>query len=141
MGRGVRGEDLGQSRMERDFEGGAGLLLPDRDSPVADMLAAHANNIATALPGVEQQTEGEPRAGSDRVPRFELRNIVFGPCPESGGLRSLDFDSRSRIIRPQAGRDRNGHHRAQGIEKMFGCMRRRNFIREELLNPLRPESV
>ena len=58
MGRRMRGEDIGQGRMQRDFEGSAGLLLSDRDEPRHGHAGAHADDVGTPLPGVEQQTEG-----------------------------------------------------------------------------------
>src|SRR6266540_1055099 len=62
-------EDLAQIGVHRDGELGAGLALLQVQNAVADMLAAHVDDIAATLRGVEQQREREPRLASDRMVR------------------------------------------------------------------------
>src|SRR6516165_5988585 len=54
------GDDCGQIRMHRDCQLRAGLLLPDVQHTIAEMLAAHAHHVRAPLAGVKQQREREP---------------------------------------------------------------------------------
>ena len=58
-------EHRAQFRMHRDRQRDAGLLLFQREHAVADVLAAHADDIAAPLRGVEQQRQRETRLGAD----------------------------------------------------------------------------
>jgi hypothetical protein len=82
----------------------------------------------------KQQREGQPRPGADRMDRFEVREFVIGPCPESAGIAHFHPDPNSRIVVSQVGRDCDAGHRAQGIEKMSRRMRGRNFPGEHGLD-------
>jgi hypothetical protein len=44
-----------------------------------DVLASHADDIAATLCGVQHERERETGAGVERMPRFELRDLVLGP--------------------------------------------------------------
>jgi hypothetical protein len=50
--------------MQRDGQLGAGLFLNNSDQSVSDVRSAHFDNVASALPGVEQQRKCEPFARS-----------------------------------------------------------------------------
>jgi hypothetical protein len=68
-----------QVRMHRDRQRDAGLLLFHREHAVLDVLAAHADDIAAPLRGVEQQRQPKARLRADGMMRLELRNLVLGP--------------------------------------------------------------
>jgi hypothetical protein len=48
--------DPGERRVHRDFDEVAGLLLADRQHAVADVLAAHAHDVAASLTRVESNS-------------------------------------------------------------------------------------
>src|SRR5258708_6402683 len=79
------GDDCGQIRMHRDCQLRAGLLLPDVQYTIADMLAAHAHHVGAPLAGVKQQREREPRAGAGGMPVLKLGE--FGSCPAMEAVR------------------------------------------------------
>src|SRR5262249_47636194 len=57
----------------------AGLDLTNADRVVAEMLAAHSHHVGASLPRVEQQREGEPCSGTDRMVSLELFDLALGP--------------------------------------------------------------
>src|SRR6516164_7748327 len=65
--------------MQRDFEmrflAAFGLALIDSEHSVVDVMRAHLDHIAAALAGVEDQREGKPRLGADRIRRLECRDL------------------------------------------------------------------
>jgi hypothetical protein len=79
-------ENLAQIGMHWNGELGAGLFLLDVQNAVANVLAAHANNVAPTLRGVEQQREREPRLASDRMVELELCDLVFAPRGKAGAF-------------------------------------------------------
>src|SRR5262249_59703923 len=79
------GDDCGQIRMHRYCQLRAGLLLPDVQHTIADMLAAHAHHVRAPLAGVEQQREREARARADGMPLLKLGD--FGICPAMEAVR------------------------------------------------------
>ena len=46
--------------MDRQFEEGFGLFLPNQNGRALDVLSAHLPHVAGPLSGVEQQIEGQP---------------------------------------------------------------------------------
>src|SRR5262249_2748163 len=59
---GGRGNDGCKLRVHRDGELGASLLLLDVQKSVANVLCPHAENIAAALAGIEQQRQRQTGA-------------------------------------------------------------------------------
>src|SRR5262249_15260692 len=87
-----------QVRMHRNPHRLAGLLLFHHMQPaVLEVLAAHANHIGTALPGVEQQCEREARLRADRMMRLELLDLIFRPRVESVALDKCELDVCGRV--------------------------------------------
>src|SRR5262249_23052951 len=87
----------------------AGLLLAQRED-ISDakcpqvlvfantqVLTPHADDIAAALAGIERECESEPRLASDRMVKFELRDLVFGPGMKAAALPALEFHASARI--------------------------------------------
>ena len=68
-------------------------------TPSRDVLAAHADDIAAPLRGVEQQRQREARLGADRMMRLELRDLVLGPSVESVALDRAQLDVPRRVRR------------------------------------------
>jgi hypothetical protein len=121
----MRGQDLLQVRMNWNLQNHAGLLLPDRNEAVADMLAPHANDVAAPLSGEQKQRKRQPGPGSDRMRRLECRDLFFCPSSEACGCAGFNSNPNSQIIAPRAGRNRDADHRTQSIEKMprgMGCL-------------------
>src|SRR5947207_9055333 len=85
-------EDRTQVRMHGDRELSAGFLLFHRELAVLDVLAAHADDIAAPLRGVEQQRQPKARLRADGMMRLELRNLVLGPCVKSVALDRAQLD-------------------------------------------------
>jgi hypothetical protein len=57
----------------------AGLLLLHVEGAIADVLRSHTEDVATALPRIEQKHECKSRAGSYWVVPFELLDLIV--CP------------------------------------------------------------
>src|SRR5579885_282452 len=81
-------DDLGQRRQYRFLRCCASSvpsLLRHEANPsvVGEMLPAEAHEIAAADAEKQQQRQRQTRLGADRVPRFELCDLVNGPCVES----------------------------------------------------------
>jgi hypothetical protein len=87
-GRGV--DDLDQLRMHRYFEmrflAAFRLALVDTENAIVDVLATNLYDIAPTQPGVEDQGEGKPRLGANRVCALEAPDIRLRPCLLAGGL-------------------------------------------------------
>src|SRR5215471_10238645 len=90
-------EDLAQIRVHRDGELGAGLALLQVQNAVADMLAAHADDIAAALAGIERECESESRLAADRMVKLKLRDLLFGPGVKAAALPALEFHADARV--------------------------------------------
>jgi hypothetical protein len=72
---------------------------------------------------------------------LELRDIFFGPGAKAASRAQLDIaDSDGRIIVSQSGRDCDGDHRPQDLEKTPRRMRGRNFLGEHGLDVLSLEA-
>src|SRR5205085_618078 len=69
-------------RVQGDGQFGARLLLRELDDVAVDIGAALANNITSALTGVEQQLVGKTLARSERPVLFEHGQFVVGPRME-----------------------------------------------------------
>ena len=65
---------------DRDLDCLTTLLLRYGEHAILDLLAPHANDIASALPGVEREGEGEASFGADGVEGLEggRRRSKFG---------------------------------------------------------------
>src|SRR6266480_5113011 len=81
-----RCNDGRKSRVHRNEQFGAGLLLFDVQGALADVLWPHADHIAAPLPSVEQQGHRQPCSGSYWMMPLELRDLVIGPTVEAVGL-------------------------------------------------------
>lgn len=84
---------------------GTRLELPHADHAVAHTLASDYNDVGAALPGVEQQCQGEPRASTDRVPVFELRDLLIGPTVIAVRFHADRFHVTGRIVGPHTDLD------------------------------------
>ncbi len=62
--------------MEGDDQLLARLLLRHADSVAGNIRPNHPMHVASALPGIEQQGEGEPLLGSGRPARFERGDLL-----------------------------------------------------------------
>jgi hypothetical protein len=68
------GRDNGlKSRVQRNDQTHARLLLLDVEGVVADVLRPHAENIAASLPGIEEERQCQPGTGSCRMMPLELQ--------------------------------------------------------------------
>src|SRR5262249_60787559 len=93
-GRGPRRE-LGMDRQRRR---GAGLSLFDVQEIPADMLAAHADNVAAPLSGIEAERKGQPLARADHMRRLELRELLLIPCVVTGAAHAPQPNPKRRIV-------------------------------------------
>src|SRR5262245_20972067 len=126
--------------MHRDFEmrflAAFGLALIDGEHAVMDVMRAHLDHIAAALAGVEDQREGKPRLGADRMRRLECRDLGLGPTLVSGGLHLHALDAERRIVGHAAVADRPLEHRAQRLEQVVLCEWCRCFLVDDALHVL-----
>jgi membrane fusion protein, heavy metal efflux system len=90
-------EHRAQFGMHRDRQRDAGLLLFHREHAVADVLAAHLDDIAAPLRRVEQQRQREARLAADRMMCLELRDLVVSPGVESVALDGRQLDVCGRV--------------------------------------------
>src|SRR5262245_55572372 len=81
-----------QVRMHGNGQGRAGLFLLYGEHALANVLAAHAQDIAAPLCGVEQQREREARLRADRMMRLKLRDLFLAPRVESVAFDRRELD-------------------------------------------------
>ena len=87
-----------QSWKNRDRNISAGLLLLDAQHAIADMLAAHEDDVAAPLRGVEPERQREPGFGPDRIEGFVLRDLLLSPCVVPVALLDLlQLDAERRV--------------------------------------------
>src|SRR5262245_36931739 len=99
--------------MHRDRQLGAGLDLPHRQDAVADMLAAHADYVGSALAGIEQERKSESGLAADRMPLLELGNFGIGPAVKSVRVHPDAFNVTGRIVFPHVLLDSMPHQDTQ----------------------------
>jgi hypothetical protein len=52
------------------------------------VLCPHADDVATALSGIEQERERQPRAGSYGMASLKLRDLGIGPAMVAAALNA-----------------------------------------------------
>ena len=57
-----------------------GLLLIEDQDVAMQIRATERDDVGAALPGIEQEREGEPRRRADRMRQFEARDFRFARC-------------------------------------------------------------
>jgi hypothetical protein len=96
--------------VQRNRHGFACLLLPDVDRAAPDVLASHADDVAPALRGVEQQCKREPRFRADRMAGFVRSYLLLSPCMKSGRMMVDWLQARSGVVGPHAFLYCESHH-------------------------------
>src|SRR6516164_6358920 len=109
---------------QRDARAGLGLLWPQGQDAVADVLASHLDYVGAPLRGVEQQREGEARLRADRMMCLELCDLVLIPRVESVALDRALLDVCRRVRAQVAALERKFAERAQRHEPTARRMRR-----------------
>src|SRR5262249_11968890 len=90
-------EHRAQFGMHRDRERLASLLLLHRKHAIANVLAAHLDDIAAPLAGVDQQRERKARLRADWMMRLKLRDLVLGPRMEPITFNRTQLDVGCRV--------------------------------------------
>src|SRR5262249_19569219 len=87
------------------------------------VLAPHADDVAPALCGVEQQREREPRLRADGMMRLELRDLLFVPRGEAVRFSARHPYANGRIGFDRPLREAPPHERATHSEYSSGAPR------------------
>src|SRR5438105_1432146 len=102
--------------MDRDSQLGASLLLGDLNGAIADVLAPHPNNVATALRGAKQQRKRQTFPCADRMPRLKGGNVVLVPSAKAFGLARHILNAGGWVLLETAVADRELHERPHRLE-------------------------
>ena len=70
--------------------------------PTRNVLRPDADHIAAALSRFQQQREGEPRFGADRIVRLELRDLLLRESVTAVRLVRRQFDALRRVVNAKA---------------------------------------
>ena len=106
--------------MHRNCQFDAGLSLPDMQHAVADVLAAEMYDIGATLAAIEQQSKCQSCARAYRMPRLELRNLVFTPPMVAICFNPYRPHVPRRVIRTHAEFRRMLHQRAEHLAQHVG---------------------
>ena len=83
--------------MDRDRQRGAGLVLPQRQHAVTDVLASDFHHVASSLRGVEPERQCQPGFATDRMMRLERGDLVLVPGVDAVRLRHLGLEAECRV--------------------------------------------
>src|SRR5262245_6048506 len=128
-------ENCPQFTMHRDRQCRSGLLLFHMQHAVANVLAAHLDDIAAALRREEQQRESEPRLAADRMRGLKGGDFCFGPGMVTVSLWVRQLDVPRWICRDEFLRHAELHQVANGFQPITGRKWRQLF--EYLFDKLR----
>src|SRR6516165_6484398 len=112
--------------MDWNAEHATGLLLPNLQDTVANMLPAHLHDITAPLRWVKHKPKCEMRHGPDGMARLKLSDLVLGPCMKPDRLAPQRLDVGARIILAHTHANREPH---QLLHQSQPMVRRRSFLR------------
>ena len=124
--------------MNRDGNTRAGLPLAQLQGVIADVLPAHADDVAAPLSRIKEKAEGEPFTGADRPARFKLCDVAIFPHAKTGiRCRCANLDASSWVFGDHGHFDGDLGDGAQSLQQTLGSMRRGGFLGKEAFEILR----